>query len=146
MAHFIFLMWIPYLLITKFSLKRIWTIFLPKLLPPQKKVCWNEGIINCRRNCFLDILRRIICLNHFTFGSINFHTQRKEPAKYENLGDDALKPLSHGKAFCRQRIPQSSCARKETADIAILITSRNDDRNTTQPIRIVSGSSNQVRK
>ena len=32
------------------------------------------------------------------------------------------------KAFYKQRIPQSSCARKETVDIGVLVTSRNDDR------------------
>ena len=31
-------------------------------------------------------------------------------------------------AFYRQRIPESSCARKETVDIDILVTSRNGDR------------------
>ena len=32
------------------------------------------------------------------------------------------------KAFYRQRIPESSCARKKTVDIGILVTSRNGDR------------------
>ena len=32
------------------------------------------------------------------------------------------------KEFYRQRIPEYSCARKETVDINILITSRNGDR------------------
>ena len=35
------------------------------------------------------------------------------------------------KASCRQRIPGSSCAWKETVDIGILITTRNDDRKIT---------------
>ena len=42
------------------------------------------------------------------------------------------------KAFCRQRIPESSCARKETVDIDILVTSRNGDRKIMQSIRITS--------
>ena len=33
------------------------------------------------------------------------------------------------KPFYRQRIPESSCAREETVDIDILVTSRNGDRN-----------------
>ena len=35
------------------------------------------------------------------------------------------------KAFYRQRIPEPSCVRKETFDIDILLTSRNDDRVKT---------------
>ena len=36
----------------------------------------------------------------------------------------ATKIIGQGKAFYRQRIPESSCARKETADLDILATSR----------------------
>ena len=42
------------------------------------------------------------------------------------------------KAFYRQRIPESSCARKETFDIDILVTSKNSDRKIMQSIRITS--------
>ena len=38
----------------------------------------------------------------------------------------------------RQRIDESSCARKETADIDIFLTSRNGDRKIMQSIRITS--------
>ena len=38
------------------------------------------------------------------------------------------KIVGQRKAFYRQRIPESSCARKETVDINILVTSRNGDR------------------
>ena len=38
------------------------------------------------------------------------------------------KIIGQRKAFYRQRIPESSCARKETVDIDILVTSRNGDR------------------
>ena len=41
---------------------------------------------------------------------------------------NATKIIGQGKAFYRLRIPESSCARKETVDIDILATSRNDDR------------------
>ena len=38
----------------------------------------------------------------------------------------------------KERIPESSCAKKETVDIDILITSRNRDRKNMQFIRITS--------
>ena len=51
----------------------------------------------------------------------------------------AIHIIGQRKAFCWQRIPESSCARKETADIEILITSRRKgDRKMMQPIRITS--------
>ena len=46
--------------------------------------------------------------------------------------------ISRRKAFYRQRIPESSCARKEIVDIDILATSRNGDRKNMQSIRITS--------
>ena len=45
-----------------------------------------------------------------------------------NSGLKATKIIGQRKAFYRQRIPESSCARKETVDIDILVTSRNGDR------------------
>ena len=36
--------------------------------------------------------------------------------------------IGQRKKFYRQRIPESSCARKETVDIDILVTSRNGDK------------------
>ena len=50
----------------------------------------------------------------------------------------ATKIIGQRKAFYRQRIPQSSCVRKETVDIGILVTSRNGDRNIMQSIGITS--------
>ena len=46
--------------------------------------------------------------------------------------------MGQRKAFYRQIIPESSCVRKETVDIDILVTSRNGDRKTMQSIRITS--------
>ena len=40
--------------------------------------------------------------------------------------------MGQRKAFDRQRIMDSSCARKETVDIDILVTSRNGDRKMIQ--------------
>ena len=50
----------------------------------------------------------------------------------------ATKIICQRKAFYRQRIPEFSCARKETIDIDILVTSRNGDRKIMQSIRITS--------
>ena len=55
-----------------------------------------------------------------------------------NSGLKATKIIGQRKAFYRQRIPEFSCARKETVDIDILVTSRNRDRKTMQSIRIMS--------
>ena len=64
----------------------------------------------------------------------------KEPAVNRSVNSTlkATEILGQGKAFYRQRIPESSCARKETVDIDILATSRNDDRKIIQSIRITS--------
>ena len=48
----------------------------------------------------------------------------------------ATKIIGQRKAFYRQRIPEFSCARKETVDIDIHVTSRNGDRKIMQSIRI----------
>ena len=45
----------------------------------------------------------------------------------------ATKIMGKRKAFYRQRIPESSCTRKETVDIDILVTSRNGDTKIVQP-------------
>ena len=50
------------------------------------------------------------------------------------------------KAFFRQRIPESSCARKESVGIDILVISGNGDRNIMQSNRITSRSSSRKRK
>ena len=47
----------------------------------------------------------------------------------------ATKMMGQRKAFYRQRIPESSRARKETADMDILVTSRNGGRKIMQSIR-----------
>ena len=51
---------------------------------------------------------------------------------------NSTKIIGQREAFYRQKIPESSCARKETVDIDILVTSRNGDRKTIQSIRITS--------
>ena len=49
----------------------------------------------------------------------------------------ATKIIGQRKTFYRQRIPESSCARKETVDIDIRVTFRNGDRKIMQSIRII---------
>ena len=43
--------------------------------------------------------------------------------------------IGQRKELYRQRIPESSCVRKETVDIDILVTSRNGDRKIMESIR-----------
>ena len=50
----------------------------------------------------------------------------------------ATKIIRQRKAFYWQRIPESSCARKETVDIDILVITRNGDRKMMQSIQITS--------
>ena len=63
-----------------------------------------------------------------------------------NSGLKTTKIISQMKAFYRQRIPEFSCPRKETVDIDILATSRNDDRKIMQSIRIRSRPPSRKRK
>ena len=58
----------------------------------------------------------------------------------------AAKIIGKGKAFYRQKIPEPSCARKETVDIDNLITPRNDYRKILQSIRITPQPSSRKRK
>ena len=56
------------------------------------------------------------------------------------------KIIGQRKAFYRQKIPESSCVRKETVDIDILVTPRNGDRKIMQYIRIRSRPPSRKRK
>ena len=58
----------------------------------------------------------------------------------------ATKIIGQKKAFYRQRIPESSCVKKETVDINILATSRNGDRKIMISIRITSRPPSRKRK
>ena len=55
-----------------------------------------------------------------------------------NSRPTATKIIGKRKAFYRQRIPESSCARKETVEIDILVTSRNGHIKIMHSIRIMS--------
>ena len=48
------------------------------------------------------------------------------------------KIIGQRKAFYRQKIPEASCARKETVDIDTLVTFSNGDRKIMQYIRVIS--------
>ena len=63
-----------------------------------------------------------------------------------NSGLKATKIIGQRKALYRQRIPEFSCARKETFDIEILVTSRNRDRKIRQSFRITSRPPSRKRK
>ena len=54
--------------------------------------------------------------------------------------------IGQRKDLCGERIPEPSCARKETADIEILRTSRKGDRKIMQPFRIMSGTATRMTK
>ena len=58
----------------------------------------------------------------------------------------ATKIIGQRKTHYRQRIPESSCARKETVDIDILVASRNGDKKIMQSIRITSRLPSRKRK
>ena len=50
----------------------------------------------------------------------------------------AIQIIDQREAFYRQKILEFSCAKKYTAEISILITSRNGDRKIMQFMRIMS--------
>ena len=56
------------------------------------------------------------------------------------------KIIGQRKAIPAKRIPETSCARKETVDTEIVVTSRNSDRKIMQSIRIKSRSPSRKRK
>ena len=56
------------------------------------------------------------------------------------------KIIGQRKAFYRQRIPESTSARKQTVDIDILVTSKNGGRKIKQSIRITSRPTPRKRK
>ena len=56
------------------------------------------------------------------------------------------KIIAQRKAFYRQKIPEISCARKETVDVGILVTSRNGDRKIKQSVRKTIRSPSRIRK
>ena len=57
-----------------------------------------------------------------------------------------IKIIGQRKVFYRQKIPESSCARKETVDIDILVTSNNGNRKIREAIRITSRPPLRIRK
>ena len=58
----------------------------------------------------------------------------------------AIQIISQKKAFCRQKISRSSCARKGTVDIDILIKSRKSDKKIMHSIRIMRRPSLRITK
>ena len=58
----------------------------------------------------------------------------------------ANKIIGLRKAFYRQRIPESDCAKKETVDIDILVKSRNGERKIMQFNRVTSRPTSRKKK
>ena len=58
----------------------------------------------------------------------------------------AIKIIGQMKALYKQRIPESSCARKGIVDTDILVTSRNGERKIMQSSRITSRPTSGIRK
>ena len=58
----------------------------------------------------------------------------------------ATQIIGQRKAFYSQRVPESSCAMKDTVDIDIFVTSRNGDRKIMQSIRTTSRPLSRIRK
>ena len=63
-----------------------------------------------------------------------------------NSGLKANQIIAQRKAFYRQRIPEFSCASKETVDIDLLVSSRDGDRKIMQSITITSRPPTRKRK
>ena len=73
---------------------------------------------------------------------------RKNPRKKVSIKSrlKAIYIIGQRKAFCWQKIPESSCTRKETVDIEILITfRRKGDRKIMQPFRMTSRTATRMR-
>ena len=58
----------------------------------------------------------------------------------------ATKIIGQRKTFYMQKIPESSCRRKESVDIDNFVTSRNGDRKIIQSIRKTSRPILRIRK
>ena len=58
----------------------------------------------------------------------------------------ATKVTGQRKAFHKQRIPESSCARKETVDLDILVTNSSVDRKVMQSIGMTNRPALRIRK
>ena len=61
-------------------------------------------------------------------------SHQKEPTDNVSINSrhKTIKIIGQIKELYRQRIPESCCAKKETFDIDILVTSRNGDRKIMQ--------------
>ena len=73
---------------------------------------------------------------------------KKSPNKKMSFNSrfNAIQIVSQWKAFCRQRAPESNCARKKNLDTDIPVTFWNGARKIMQPIRIMSEPATRLRK
>ena len=65
---------------------------------------------------------------------------------FDNSRLKATTIIGQRKVFYRKRISESSCARKETVDKDIIVTSRNGNRKIMQSIRIKRRPPSRIRK
>ena len=97
------------------------------------KTTTRHGVTKKRTTKRLKHIRNFCRKNLLLQGSVSFRLK-------------AIEIIGKRKLFYRQRIPESCCARSETVDIEILVTSRNTDRKIMQSIRITSRPSSRKRK
>ena len=60
---------------------------------------------------------------------LSFRLKKQTSKNVADTAFKATKIIDQRKAFYRHRIPEPSCARKETVDIGILVTSRNGENH-----------------
>ena len=112
------------------------------MCPPCKKTNFEELVFN-----FLK-LRFFPCKAEQPLQGMELQEKRstKRLKHTGNLFRKSIQLRGQGKAFYRQSMSEPSCARKETVDITILVTSRNGDRKIMQSIKITSRPPMRIRK
>ena len=116
-------------------------LFLRIWFNPQKKgggthypcffyIFFKLGFTPCKTEM---VLQRTVLQKEAHKGYEYRKSVSKEPSVKRSMLILDLKPLrSQRKAFYRQRIPESSCVRKETVDIYTIVISSNGDRKIMQ--------------
>ena len=89
------------------------------------------------KQLFYEIQKLLTCTSDDTFGEVIVFTE---------VTFKAIQIIGQRKWFYWQKIPEPSCARKETVDIDILKKSMSGDRKIMQPIRIMSRPPSRIRK
>ena len=96
--------------------------------------------------CNVTLTKVISCSIFFNWDSLQARLNNHYGAwSYKKKKHKNHTKLKHRRKL-KQRIPESSCARKETVDKDILVISRNGDRKSIQSIRITSRPPSRRRK